>query len=209
MRIAGPRTARLPLDSELTALSPAGLATKISLVHLDRRLNLEFFREERANLFEHAPCGFVGDASFALDLLGGNPTTRGAHQVHRVEPCTQRCGGLFHDRSGQRVNVPAASFASVGRAVSDAVMLLLCLAGFAVSDTVRPALLFQVFQASIIVRKLAVEVLKLYRRCCGIDCLTAMSSSATIYYAVSVLLSRDNYQHFLCKYPLAFARLLS
>ena len=54
-------------------MSRAALASKISLVHLHRRpLQLQILTEKRTDLAEHAPGGFVGDASFALDLLCGD-----------------------------------------------------------------------------------------------------------------------------------------
>src|SRR6266581_4252759 len=60
---------------------PLSLSAVIHLIHLNRRtLQLHpLFREERANLAEHAPSGFVGDASFALNLLRGDAATSRTH----------------------------------------------------------------------------------------------------------------------------------
>src|SRR5690349_14346242 len=51
-----------------------------------------------ADQVAHAPCGLVGDAQLALDVLGGDPASCAGHQVDHVEPQVQRRGRLVEDR---------------------------------------------------------------------------------------------------------------
>src|SRR5437773_3547132 len=62
----------------------------IHFIHLHRSpLQLHVsFGQQRANLAEHSPCGFVGNSGFALNLLCRNSATSGSHQVHRSEEHT-------------------------------------------------------------------------------------------------------------------------
>jgi hypothetical protein len=143
----------------LTAL-PTPLAAVVHLIHLHRRtLQLHsVFGEQRANLFEHAPCGLVGDASFALNLFCGDAATSGTHEVHGVEPSLEGSGALLKDGPGQRIDMVSARLAGIGGAARNAVMLALHLALLALSDAIWPALLFDVFEAGIIVRKFGVKI---------------------------------------------------
>src|SRR5581483_1283838 len=61
-----------------------------------------------ANEVGHAPCGFVGDAKLALQLLSGDSATSAGHQVHSEEPQMQRSGRFVEDRSCRGVDVVAA-----------------------------------------------------------------------------------------------------
>src|SRR4051812_17343270 len=53
------------------------------------------FGEQRANLTEHSPRGFVSDASFPLNLLCGDSATSRTHEVHGVEPSLERGSGFL------------------------------------------------------------------------------------------------------------------
>ena len=95
---------------------PFEFPSEVSLVDLDRTAERPVFLEQDTNLFEHAPRGFVGDASLALDLLSGDPATSRSHQVDGMEPrLERRAGDLWKIVSRRRVNVMAAMVAGVRR----------------------------------------------------------------------------------------------
>src|SRR5271170_2821273 len=54
-------------------------SSEVSFIHLRWPFKLKFLAEQRTNLFEHAPCGFVGDGGFALNLLCGNSAAGRTH----------------------------------------------------------------------------------------------------------------------------------
>src|ERR1700730_2825899 len=139
---------------------PKPLSAVVHLIHLHRRsLQLHsIFGEQGADLPEHAPCSFVGDASLSLNLLRGDSAASRTHEVHCVEPSLERGSCLFKDAPGERVDVIPAMVARVGSTASHAVMLALDAALLAVGNAVRPALLFDVLKAGVIVRKLNVEI---------------------------------------------------
>lgn len=119
------------LGSRVARRWPAGetaLAAEICFVHFDfavppTKRPRPFGVQHGANLLEHAPCGFIGDASLAFDLLCGNSTARRCHQENGVEPRSQRRGRFVKDRVSSWVNMMAAVVAGVGRTAFDAVML--------------------------------------------------------------------------------------
>lgn len=142
-----------------SALAPSA---HVSFVYLHRR-PLQFdviVGEQRTDLLEDSPRGFVSDASLALDLLRGDAATGGTHEVHRVEPNAERSSSLLEDSSCERIDLSAAMVAAVGGASANAIVLALLLALLAVSDAIGPALLFHVFEANIIARKLVVKLLQ-------------------------------------------------
>jgi hypothetical protein len=132
----------------------------ISFVNLDRwPLQLQIaLRQETADLLEDAPCGFVGDASLALNLLSRDAATSGTHEVHRIKPSFERGAGLLKDGTRERIDVIAAMVASVGSTIAHAVVLAVNLALRAAGDAIGPALLFDVLKACRIIRKLGIEV---------------------------------------------------
>src|SRR5947208_15382770 len=75
-----------------------------------------------ANLIEHEACGFVVNASFALDLLCRVAATSGTHQVHRLEPNAKRGGALLENGSNERIDMIPAMITSVRPASRDAIM---------------------------------------------------------------------------------------
>src|SRR5215469_248226 len=139
------------------SLAPSAV---VSLVDLHRRpLQLQFaIGEERANPVEHAPRALIGDASFPLNLLRGDSATSRTHQVHRIEPSLERSRGLLKNSSLERVKVMSAMVARKCGAIADAMMLACLSALHAWRDTIRPAVFHDVAQASVIARKLVVEV---------------------------------------------------
>lgn len=136
------------------------LSAVVHLIHLNRRaLQLQtVLGQETPNLAEHAPRCFVGDASLPLNLLCGDTATGRAHEIHCVKPSLKRSSGLLEYGPCQWIDVIPAMVASVGCTASNAVMLAFDAALRALSNTIRPALLFDVFKARIIVRELAVKV---------------------------------------------------
>lgn len=113
---------------------------------------------EAANLPEHAPCGFVGDASFALDLLCGDTAAGRPHEKRGIEPQPERGRGLLKDGSRERVDVMPTMVARIGGTATHAVVLALDAALAALSHAAWIPLLFDVLKASVVVRKLFVEV---------------------------------------------------
>ena len=145
-----------------------GAAPVVRLIHFDlavesaQRAALVVI-QHRTNLFEHAPRGFVGDASLPLDLLCGDTATGLRHEVDRVEPSGQRSGRFVKDRFGGRVNVMTAMVARVRRATLNAVMLCDRVARFA-KDAVWVQVVAEPFQAGRIVWKLLLEVFQCVRQ---------------------------------------------
>lgn len=143
-----------------TSRMPTALSAHVGFIHLHRRaLQLHVaLRKKAANLPEHAPCSFVGDASLALNLFCGDAATSRAHEIHRVEPSLERSSALLEDGPGERVDVVSAVIASVGGAARDAIVLAVNAALLALGNAVRPAFLFDVLKAGVIVRKLGVKI---------------------------------------------------
>jgi hypothetical protein len=143
-----------------TASASLADAAIVGFVYLNRwSLQLQIaLREKRANLLEDAPCGFVGDASLALNLLSGDAAPSRPHQVHGVEPSLERSSGLLKDGPSKRINLSAAMVAAICGAALDSVVLALHAALGALSNAARPALLHHVVKAGVVIRKLFVEV---------------------------------------------------
>jgi hypothetical protein len=128
-------------------------------IHLDRRaLQLQTFSQEQANLLEHAPRGFVGNASFALNLLCGDAAASRTHEVHGIKPSLERSSGLLKDCASERVDVVPARLAGIGGAIAHAMMLAVSKAFHAPANTVRPALFFDVLKARAIMREFVIEI---------------------------------------------------
>src|SRR6266436_10034758 len=171
------------------------LPAVVHLVHLHRRtLQLQtVLGQETPNLAEHAPRCFVGDASFPLNLLCGDAATSGTHEVHRVEPQLERGSGLLKHSASERVDMVSADLASIGGTTTHPMMLALYAALLAFGDSIRPTLLFDIFKAGVIIRKLSVElahcVAKFLR-----DGLFGFHGSLNLLtgYQRAYLLSRDN-----------------
>jgi hypothetical protein len=69
------------LDSAIAMLILA-LSAYVCFIHLNAvSLQLHVrFGQQRANLAEHAPCGFIGNSGFALNLFRTNPAASRSHQ---------------------------------------------------------------------------------------------------------------------------------
>ena|ERR1039458_1449337 len=107
---------------------PLGTASVIGLIHFDFAIESAnrpalFVGQHGANLLEHAPRGFVGDASLALNLLCGDSATGLRHEVDRIEPSRKRSGRLVKDRASGRMNVMATMVAGVRWTAHNAMML--------------------------------------------------------------------------------------
>ena len=135
------------------------LAPHVGFVHLNpSTLQTNVLRHQGSNLLEHAPCGFVGDASLALNLLCRDPAASRAHQKHRMEPDAQARSGFLEDGSSKRIDVIAAMIARIGGTARHTVVLAVSLALLAGRYATRPALLFDVIKAGVIIGKLAVKI---------------------------------------------------
>ena len=136
------------------------LAAKETFVGLDfTAKRIVIFFQHLANLFEHAPRGFVGDARLALKLFGRDAATSRGHQIDRVKPSLKRRAGLVINRVGGRVNVMPAILARVRVARSYLVMLSYLVARLA-KDAIGVEVISQPIKASIIVRELFLEILE-------------------------------------------------
>src|SRR6266581_3695824 len=107
---------------------------------------------------DHAPRGLIGDASFPLNLLRGDTATSGTHEVHGVEPSLEKSSGFLEHGPRQRIDVIPAVVAGIGGTARHTIMLPLDAALPALGYAIRPALLFNVLKAGIVVRKLGVKV---------------------------------------------------
>ena len=114
--------------------------------------------DQLAKVAQRAPCCFVRDACLPLNLLRGNTGPGGYHQIRYVEPGLERSRAPFKHGPFERVNVIPTLIAGVGSAASDAIMLALGLALFALGDAIRPTLHFYVFEAGIIILEVAVKI---------------------------------------------------
>src|ERR1019366_6796404 len=150
------------LGRRATALSAAHvLRPEIAFVHFDSAVESAnrprtFGIQHGANLFEHAPRGFVGDSGFAFDLLGRDSTASRSHEVHGIEPRCQRSWRLVKDRIRCRVNVITAMLAAVRRAALDAVVLRNLLAVLAI-NAIGIEVVLEPFQTGGIIRELAAK----------------------------------------------------
>lgn len=137
-------------------------AAVVGFVDLNRRtLQLYVrFREQFPNLMEHAPCSFVSDAAFPLNLFRGNSAPSRTHQVHGIEPSLERGSGLFKDGPGKRVNLSTAMIAAISGALLYPVVFAVLSTLGAIGDAAGPALLTQIGKAGVVCRKLFVEVPK-------------------------------------------------
>jgi hypothetical protein len=115
--------------------------------------------QQRANLAEHPPSGFISDSGFALNLLCRNTATSRSHEIHGVVPEPQRRAAVLEDRPGHRRNLCKAFIATVHGATLDTMMLTVLFARFAVRNTARKTLFSEMLKAGIIGRKLTVEII--------------------------------------------------
>jgi len=149
--------------SQMTTCSALAPSAKVHFVHLYSAALLSAQRrgllvvQHCANLLEHAPCGFVGHSSLALNLFRADAATSRSHQVDRMEPSCKRSGRLVKDRVSGRVNVMAAMVARVGWAARYAVMLCNRIARFA-KDAVWVQVVLEPFQTGRVIRELLLEV---------------------------------------------------
>jgi hypothetical protein len=125
--------------------------------HRWRRLCLSI-DDQLPDVPQHSPCCLVGDAGFALNSFRGNPALCRGHPVDHVKPSLQRSRASRKYSPLQRVDVISAIIAGVGCATGHARVLALNVALLAPGDTVRPARLFYLFQAGILIWKFAFKI---------------------------------------------------
>ena len=140
---------------------PFAPASVVRLVHLHfaaksaNRPTL-LIGQHGANLLEHAPRRFVGDASLALDLFRRNSATGSRHEVHCIEPRCKRSGRLVKDRASGRMDMVSAMVAAVGRAAHNAVVLRNALAVLA-KDAFGIEMILEPFEAGGVIGELLLE----------------------------------------------------
>lgn len=144
-----------------TAFLPsASIPANVSFVNFNLSAQwFAFFRKHLANLFEHAPRGFVANARFAFKLFRRDTATSRGHQIDRVKPRFQRRARLVIDRVRGRVNMMAAKLTRI-RFTRGYLVMLRDLAARIAKDAVRVKVVFQPFETGIIGRKLALEILE-------------------------------------------------
>ena len=136
------------------------LAADVSLInfYLSEQRDAVFLGHQLTDLGEHPPGRLVSDASFPLQLLGGNAGAGRSHKEHRVEPGLERCTGLVEDGIGSWGDVDTTEFARVDLAALNAVMASY-LTALGAMNAVRPTGLLDEFKARIFVWELSLEVL--------------------------------------------------
>ena len=144
------------------------LASVVRLIHFDSTIESAnrptlFIGQHRTDLLEHAPRGFIGDASLALNLFCRDAAPRLRHEIDRVEPNGEGCGRLVKDRVGGRVNVMAAMIARIGWTADNAVMLCNRVARLT-KDAVWVQVVAEPFKAGRIVWELFLEVFQRVRQ---------------------------------------------
>jgi hypothetical protein len=145
-----------------TPSSPFAPSAHVSFIHFDA---FPFSSEPRcflliqhgANLPEHSPSGFVGDARLALNLLCGDAATGLGHKIDRIEPSSKRSRRFVEDCASGRVNVMAAMIARVGRSAHNAMVLGHRLALLAI-NTIWVEAIPKPFKAGRVIRELLLEV---------------------------------------------------
>src|SRR6266581_1747784 len=142
----------------LWTVPPHPTTTDVRRVHLDRsREQVGVLVEQRTDQLEHAPSGRVGDADLAFQLLRGNPASSASHEVHGLEPQTQRRGRTLEDRPLQRVLVVSAELAGVRGPVGQPVVLR-DLPALRAEDPLRVQFAHEVVQTRRVVHELRVEL---------------------------------------------------
>jgi len=115
-------------------------------------------RQQVQYLAARAPCCFISDTCFPLNLPGRDVALSREQQVQNIEPSSQRRRALREDCSRQRVNVIATMIAGVSFSARHAVMSARDAALLAVDHTLGPELLLDVFQTDVIAGKVPKEI---------------------------------------------------
>lgn len=138
-----------------------GTAPVIRFVHFDLATESAngsalFIAQHRTNLFEHAPCRLVSNASLALNLRRRYAATGSGHEVDRIKPSGQRSGRLVEYRVRRGMHMIAAMLAAIRRTADHAIVLRDLLAVLA-KDAVRVKTVLEPFETGRIVRELLLE----------------------------------------------------
>lgn len=105
-----------------------------------------------------APCRFVRDTDFPLQLFCSHGAIGRTHQVDRVKPFPERHPALRENGPGQRINLIPAATAGIGSPGGNPMMLPPFATFHAMCDGCWPALLLDVFKTQIVILKLIVKV---------------------------------------------------
>ena len=153
---------RQPNNRRFTLCAPSCTASRVfpadvRLINLDVTVHFTgFLIHQGTNLFEHAPCCFVGHSEFPLQLFSGYPTTGARHQEHGVKPRAKRCRRFVEYRSGCGEHVRSAKLAGIGGTSCNPVEF----SGFEAVRADRPLRITSLknkLQACIIIGKLGVK----------------------------------------------------
>ncbi len=147
---------RLALSATPTLATPH--TTNIGLIYFNFSCKmLEIVVKKCADLLEHSPCGFVGNASFSFNLLGRYATPCRSYQVDSLKPYSKRSAGLMEDGIGKRGYLMPASVALVNWSSVYPVMLGYFLAYWAL-NAIRVAMVLNPLKASLIIGEGFVKV---------------------------------------------------
>lgn len=75
--------------------------------------HIRVFTKQTANLLEHSPSCFVGNAGTSLKCLSRIARASGGHFKDCLKPSLERCGGLVEDRVSQWRDLVSANVTSV------------------------------------------------------------------------------------------------
>lgn len=106
-----------------------------------------FWGQQLPDAPKHAPCCFVGDTDFPLQLFCGNGAIGRTHQVDRVKPFLERHPAFGENGPRQRINLMPAASAGIGGPGGNTMMLPPFATFHAMCDGCRPELLLDVFEA--------------------------------------------------------------
>jgi hypothetical protein len=109
---------------------------------------------EFADLLPDAVSALVGDAELPLQFFARNAVTRGAEQIHGIEPANQRGAGIVQHGVGGRRDLKQAVRAGINPALCQLVELrAFYAASRAVHFRAAKAHRHDVFKAGVVIRK--------------------------------------------------------
>jgi len=151
------------------------------------------FAKQSPDLFEHSPSRFISNTSFPLNLLRRDTTSGRCHSVNNLKPSPQRRSRLMKDSTRSRINLVVAIVTVIAWAISKLMMLGHSLANWAL-NALRPAMVFNPFKASIVIRKSLVKVFdgKLVHSLDFRHFVHCFIPHLQVLYHKSYLLSRDS-----------------
>ena len=131
-------------------------------LHVANELFKLYAIKRSADLVAHIECGFIGAKThIPLDLKGAYALLAGQHKVHDAEPFAEGLIGVLEDRTDK--DGEAVAYAVCGALIAIPMIGLAMLrhvyiAAARANYTIRPAILFKIFLASIFAREKALKI---------------------------------------------------